>query len=66
MIEQIKEEMCDRFCKWPTEYLSLIKDPDKANERMINEICIDCPLDKLTGFTTTDYLVCKENIGSIT
>ena len=49
-IEGIIEEMCD-FCKYPNLYLATYIDTDDANEHMINEVCKDCPLDRLRGNT---------------
>ena len=49
--EQLKEEICDHYCKWGITYLSLFKDPDIANEKMLNQICCDCPLNKYEGGT---------------
>lgn len=46
-IEQIKEEMCDHYCKMPEFYLSQYKDPDEAHEVMVNECCAKCPLERL-------------------
>ena len=37
-IEEIKEQICDEYCKWP-----FIVD----NEGDLNEICENCPLNKL-------------------
>lgn len=45
--EQIKEEMCDHYCKMSEFYLSQYKDPDEAHEVMVNECCAKCPLERL-------------------
>ena len=45
--EEIKKEMCDKYCKWPERYLAEIECPDEAQEVMIEEKCKDCPLNKL-------------------
>ena len=47
MIQQTVETMCDKYCKMPERYLATIKDPDEAQETMIEEVCKDCPLNKL-------------------
>lgn len=46
-LETIKEEICDDYCKWPERYRELYEDPDKANERMLTEVCGICPLLKI-------------------
>lgn len=46
-LTQIKEEMCDHYCKMPEFYLSQYKDPDEAHEIMVNECCAKCPLERL-------------------
>ncbi len=48
-VEEIKEEMCDHYCKMPEWYLANYKDPDEAHEVMVNECCTECPLEKLKG-----------------
>lgn len=47
IIESVKEDMCDRYCKMRDYYLSMYKDPDEANEHMLNEQCDHCPLQRL-------------------
>ena len=46
-LEAIKKRMCDDYCKMPEHYLSMIKDPDEANDVMIHAECIHCPLSEL-------------------
>jgi hypothetical protein len=43
IVEQVKAEMCDRFCKWPDQY----KCDESAYDRMIDEKCEHCPLNRL-------------------
>lgn len=38
-MDEIKEEFCDNYCKFPGEY----KDPDE----MYNAVCCNCILDSL-------------------
>ena len=47
-LEEIVGEMCDNYCKWPTTYRLDYADPDQANEHMLDEKCVDCPLNRLT------------------
>lgn len=47
IIEKVIEEMCDKYCKYPDEYLSKLKDPDIANDQMLENVCAHCPLSKL-------------------
>jgi len=46
-IEEIKEAICNEYCRYPEEYLSMYSDPDEANTEMINEVCDYCPLGNL-------------------
>ena len=39
-VEKIKEEMCDRYCKWPAEY-------GDCDDDLIKEKCERCPLCRL-------------------
>lgn len=47
-LEQIVNEVCDKYCKFPEQTLSQYKDPDEAGEHLINDFCENCPLNKLT------------------
>ena len=38
VVEDIKEQMCDEFCKWPHE---------AESDTALNAICEECPLQKL-------------------
>ena len=42
----IKDLFCDCYCKFPEEYLSMHKDPDRAFEEMDRLVCNYCPLNK--------------------
>lgn len=47
-ISQVKEIICDEFCRYPDEYLGKYKDPDEANDVMDREVCSKyCPLNEL-------------------
>lgn len=46
-IESIKCEICDHYCKFPEEYLEKYDDSNEANEAVMSEVCIKCPLNKL-------------------
>ena len=39
IIEDVKSEMCDNYCKFPQEY--------KDQEQMWDKKCAECPLNKL-------------------
>lgn len=47
IIEEVKNEMCDNYCKWLEDYLSKCEDPDDAHELMLIEKCGTCPLERL-------------------
>ena len=40
ILEEVAEDMCDNYCKYPGEY--------KDSDDMWNEVCDKCPLNKLT------------------
>lgn len=42
-LEEIKTEMCDKYCKHPESY-RLFGDTE---EEMIDEVCVNCPLSRL-------------------
>lgn len=46
-LEEIVGTMCRDYCKWPIAYRLDYSDPDQANEHMLNEKCLDCPLNRL-------------------
>lgn len=46
-LEALKEDICDRLCRYPEKYRGLYKDPDEAHEVMVNECCTECPLERL-------------------
>ena len=46
-LEKVKEEICDIYCKYPSEYLAEYNDPDDANTAMLEEVCRNCPLERL-------------------
>ena len=46
-IQEIKESICDNYCKFPDMYLSDYSDPDEAHEAMVKEECEFCPLGNL-------------------
>ena len=43
-LEDIKEQICDHFCKFPEAYDHGCEDD---NQRMIEERCEKCPLNRL-------------------
>ena len=46
-IDKVIEETCDQCCKWPEIYRSWFEDPDIAHEVMLDEKCINCPLNRI-------------------
>lgn len=47
IMEQVKNDICDNYCKYPEWSKKFFKDTDKADEFLLNEICLDCPLKRL-------------------
>ena len=46
-LQSIAVEMCEHYCKYPEQYESQYKDPDVAWNRMRQDKCNDCPINKL-------------------
>lgn len=46
LVECVKENMCDNFCKYPVIY-NLQPDDDVGFEQMLHEVCDNCPLNYL-------------------
>ena len=42
-IEEIKEEMCDQYCKWPDKWDA----EEEGCELYESDVCRDCPLMRL-------------------
>ena len=47
IIQEVKEEMCDHYCKYPVEFLMTYEDSEEAHDKMIEEMCAECPLNRL-------------------
>lgn len=48
MLENIAEDICINYCKYPNNYMQAIKDVDEAMEKMQTEKCEYCPLQQIT------------------
>lgn len=44
IIEEVKNEICDKYCRYQTIYDA--DDEDELTE-MMEKICVNCPLDRL-------------------
>lgn len=44
-LEEIAEEMCENYCKWPNQYIEEEHDGVPLCE---SDICAECPIYKLT------------------
>lgn len=40
-------EICERYCKYPEICLSEVKEPDLAEDKLYNDYCAKCPLNKI-------------------
>ena len=47
IIEDVKENICDDYCKYTEQYRSCYKDPDEAQEKLFSDMCNYCPLCRL-------------------
>jgi len=43
-LEEVVEEMCDKYCKWPEMWDDSMEDCELSE----SSICQNCPLNKLT------------------
>lgn len=46
-LQSIVDTICDKYCKYPDEYMGKIKDVDEAQEAMQHEVCEHCPFMEL-------------------
>lgn len=46
-LTEIKEDICDNYCKYPGEYFLLYEDPEVGHDTMIEDVCSECPLNNL-------------------
>lgn len=45
VFEDIKQEMCEHYCRFPNEFCE--DDPDADPDEMYEQICSGCPLMRL-------------------
>lgn len=48
IIDQVKEQICDSYCKWFDHYCGVYKDIEEAQMHMMDEKCDSCPLGRLS------------------
>lgn len=46
-LQNIVEEFCTCYCKYPEQYEEKYSDPDIAADKMIDERCKKCPINKI-------------------
>lgn len=46
LVEEVKENICDNYCKYPGIY-DIQEDDDITYEKMVFEVCDNCPLNYL-------------------
>ena len=47
-IEELKEDICDNYCKYPEDFRCRYPNSDYAQEIMWQEVCQDCPLNEFS------------------
>lgn len=47
IIEDVKEQICDDYCKYTEQYRACFKDPDEAQQRLMADMCEYCPMCRL-------------------
>lgn len=45
IIQEVKEDMCNKYCKYTSGYMGI--DPDMEFDDFVNKYCENCPLDRL-------------------
>lgn len=46
-LAKIAEEICDKYCKYPQEYVEKYGDGDESMEKLADEKCNYCPVCRL-------------------
>ena len=46
-LEELKERICDEYCKFPDNYALLYGDTDAAQEALEERACKECPLNEM-------------------
>lgn len=47
LIEDVRGEMCDHYCRWPLAYRLNHEDSEEAFDACLKEKCEECPLNRL-------------------
>lgn len=47
ILVEVVEEVCDKYCKFPELYEKKYGDSDEDMDKLIEECCEKCPLNKL-------------------
>ena len=47
LVEEVKEDICDNYCKYPTQYQMEHEDSEETFDLMTSEIYAECPLNRL-------------------
>lgn len=47
IIEDVRTEICDDYCKYPELARSMVKDIDAAEDELYRKHCDSCPLSRL-------------------
>lgn len=47
ILQEVKDAICNDYCKYPEKCLAEIKDPDEAEQYCLDHYCADCPLGRL-------------------
>lgn len=46
-VDDIIAAICEKYCRYPDEYLAKFHDPDDALDAQLKEVCDKCPLSEL-------------------
>jgi len=47
IIQEVKDSICNSYCKWFDNYCGVYKDVEEAEEHLLSEKCDGCPLNRL-------------------
>lgn len=47
IFQEVIEEMCDKYCKFPEKYRQMFPDESRAEQELQSCRCDNCPLNRL-------------------
>lgn len=47
ILEEVIQDICDKYCKFPEKYEAKYPDKEEAGEKLMCEQCKKCPINRL-------------------